>query len=217
MNNIIVFGGAGRTGREVVLQALAAGHKVSVFTRAEPSQDTLPPHNNLSLYIGDASNLKDVTAAIKDHDVVINIIAPRLFDKKHYPISEIATNNIISAMQALWVKRYIGQAGAWATEQLSDASPIMQLGFKIFLPLRQVYSYKKKEDAIVKNSGLDWTLVRCGVLTNTAQASKYRIFKKRYKCGLFEIPKIRRTNVANFELTILNDAAYYKTCPIIIE
>lgn len=217
MSNIIVFGGAGRTGSEVVKKSLEEGHTVTAFAYSQPNKEVLPDHKNLTIYIGDAKNYESVANAIKGHDIVINIIAPRLFDNKNYPISEIATKNIIDAMKALGVKRYIGQAGAWATDQLHDASPLMQLGFIFFLPLRHLYAYKKKEDAIVKSSGLDWTLVRCGLLSDKQTPSAYQIHIDRYKCGLFEIPKIRRVNVADFEVSIVNDSMYFQKCPIIIE
>lgn len=217
MSRIIIFGGAGRTGSEVVKKSLEEGHIVTAFTYSQPASDTLPDHENLAIYIGDAKNYDSVVNAIKGHDIVINIIAPKLFDKKNYPISEIATKNIIAAMKEVGVNRYIGQAGAWATDQLRDASPLMQLGFTFFLPLRNLYAYKKKEDAIVKSSGLDWTLVRCGLLTNKQTPSHYEIHIDRYKCGFFEIPKIRRVNVADFEVSIINDSTYFQKCPIIIE
>jgi nucleoside-diphosphate-sugar epimerase len=217
MNKIIVFGGAGRTGSEVVKKCLNEGYKVTAFAYSEPNKDLLPAHDNLSIYLGDAKNFDSVAHAITGHDIVINIIAPKLFDAKNYPISEIATKNIIDAMKKHGVRRYIGQAGAWATDQLRDASPLMQLGFIFFLPLRHLYAYKKKEDAIVKASGLDWTLVRCGLLTNKQTASEYQIHNDRYTCGFFEIPKIRRVNVADFEVRIINDNTYFQKCPIIIE
>ncbi len=217
MSNIIVFGGAGRTGREVVKQGLSAGHTITVFSYSQPADGVLPDHNNLTVVQGNAYTYTDVLQALPGHTVVINIIAPRLFDAKNYPISEIATNNIIKAMQECGIQRYIGQAGAWATDQYADASPFMQGGFKLFLPLKHVYAYKQKEDAIVCASNLDWTLVRCGLLTDKTPLSDYRIFRDRYKCSVFEIPKIRRVNVASFELSIIDDTTYFRQCPIIIE
>ncbi len=217
MSNIIVFGGAGRTGREVVRQALHAGHMVTVFSYSQPAEGVLPNHKNLTVIVGNAYKYTEVKRAVSGHDAVINIIAPRLFDSKNYSISEIATNNIVTAMQEVNIKRYIGQAGAWATEQQKDASPFMQVGFKLFLPLKHVYQYKKKEDAIVKQSNLDWTLVRCGLLTNKTPLSSYRVFREHYTCSLFEIPRIRRVAVASFEIRIIDDATYHQQCPIIIE
>lgn len=211
--NIIVFGGQGRTGSLVVAEALRRGHTVSAFVRQ--SAHSLP--SSVRVIEGDARNEAQVSAAIAGQDVVINIIAPRLFDRKNYDISEVATRNIIQGMQAHGVRRYLGQSGAWATEYLHEASLPMRLGFMLIPMFRGIYAVKKREDALVKASGLDWTLVRCGVLTDKT-ASPMRTFPSgHYKCGLFEIPKSSRESVARFYLDIITDRNFYSACPIVIK
>lgn len=217
MQKVIVYGGAGRTGSLVVKEALNKGYEVTVFSYGQPAPGILPESPNLKIVTGNAYVFEDVKNAMQGHDVVINIVAPKLFDSKNYPISEIATKNIITAMQELNIKRYIGQAGAWATDQLSDASWLMRLGFIFFLPLRNLYSYKKKEDTIVKSSNLDWTLVRCALLSDKPEPSEYSVHIDGYKCKPLELPKIRRINVADFEVNIINDSSYYQKCPVILE
>jgi nucleoside-diphosphate-sugar epimerase len=213
-HSIIVFGGAGRTGSEVVKAALANGHHVSAFVYSQPSQEVLPTHPNLRVILGNARNSDDVEAALPGHDTVINIIAPKIGNKKNYDISVVATTNIVSAMQKNGIHRYIGQAGAWGTEFTEDASPLMRLGFIIFWPLRQIYAFKKIEDSIVKKSSLDWTLVRCGILTNK-EAAPITVAPVRYRCKVLEIPKISRKSVAQFHLSIIDDSTYYRSAPII--
>lgn len=217
MSNIIVFGAAGRTGRHVVNRAVQAGHTVTAFCYSYPPSGVFEEPNKVTILQGNAYNSTDVSRAIKGNDVVINIIAPKLFDRKNYPISYIATKNIIQAMQSFGIRRYIGQAGAWATDQIEDANPFMQVGFRMFLPLKHIYAYKKREDKTVKNSGLDWTLVRCGLLTNSSKPHQYRVYTDTYHCKVLEFPTIRRSNVAQFEIAILDNPRYYQTCPILIE
>lgn len=215
-HTIIVFGGAGRTGAEVVKQALATGHKVSAFVYRTPKPGILPEHPNLRIIQGNARDADEVQTALVGHDTVINIISPRLGDKKNYDIPIVATPNILSGMEKLGIKRYIGQCGAWGTEYLEDASILMRIGFKVVFPLRNFYAYKKKEDQQIKKSNVDWTIVRAGILTDKPLRKNVQIFMSRYKCGMFEIPKVSRANVANFELSIINDPKYYGQCPIII-
>lgn len=215
-HKIIVFGGAGRTGAEVVKQALAAGHKVSAFVYSTPKPGILPEHPNLTIIKGNARTTSDVKTAIVGHDTVINIVSPRLGDKKNYDIPVVATRNILQAMEGLGIKRYIGQCGAWGTEYLEDASILMRIGFKIVFPLRDFYELKKKEDQLIQKSNLNWTIVRAGILTDKPLRENVRIFQSRYKCGLLEIPKVSRANVAQFELNIIDDTTYYKKCPVII-
>lgn len=213
-HTIVVFGGAGRTGSEVVKMALAIGHTVTAFVHAPPKRGILPEHPNLRIVVGDARNPQDVTAVLSSHDTVINIIAPKLGDKKNYDISLVATRTIVNAMQEVGISRYIGQAGAWATEYLEDASIPMQLAFKFFWPLRQIYDFKKQEDKVVRASDLNWTLVRCGLLKNGLQ-KPIKIAPTRHQCGLFEIPKITRKSVAAFHLSIIDDQTYSRRAPII--
>jgi nucleoside-diphosphate-sugar epimerase len=211
--SIIIFGGQGRTGSEVALLA-AEKYNVSVFTYKDSG---IFDNKNIRVIEGDVRSFKDVTEAIRGHDAVINIIAPRLTDKKNYDISEIAAKNIIDGMKQHNVKRYQGQAGAWATEYFEDASLPMRIAFKVVPMFKGIYSVKRREDAIVKASGLNWTLVRCGLLADKSLNPNFRVFKDRYKCGLLEIPKISRKSVAAFHVQILEDPSYYKTCPVIID
>lgn len=215
-HSIIVFGGAGRTGSEVVLQALEAGHSVSAFVYRTPQKGILPEHPKLRIIEGDARDAAQVRSALASHDVVINIIAPKFGDKKNYDISVVATKNIVDGMLELGITRYIGQAGAWGTEFTEDASILMQIGFKVLRPLRQIYAYKKTEDRIVKNSDLAWTLVRAGVLTNGKRNPNIRVMMTRHHCKLFEIPTISRKSVAAFHLSIIDNPQFVRTTPIIV-
>lgn len=214
-HKIIVFGGQGRTGSEVVAQALEAGHTVSAFTFH--NNHTLPQHKNLTIIEGNARNQEQVSRAIKGHDVVINIIAPKLGDSKNYDISVVATNNILLGMKQNKIKRYWGQCGAWATEDLQDASLIMRVGFIFFLPLKHVYKYKKQEDELIKKSGLDWTIVRAALLSNGPLIWPIRSYEHGYKCKFFEIPKISRKSVAKFYIENLDNPNLINTCPVVLQ
>lgn len=213
-HTIIVFGGAGRTGREVIVDALQAGHTVTAFVFRKPAPGILPEHPNFRIIEGNARNATEVQAALTSHDTVINIIAPKLGEKLNYDISAVATRNIITGMEELGMTRYIGQAGAWATEFLEDASLPMRIVFKYYWPLRQIYEFKKTEDKIVKNSSTNWTLVRCARLTN-GKPKRIKIHMDRYKCKMFELPKISRKSVAQFHLAIIDEPSYFKRTPVI--
>lgn len=214
MHNIIVFGGQGRTGSEVVLQALAAGHKVSAFTYR--NNGSLPQHHNLRIVEGNARDAQQISDAIKSHDVVINIIAPRLGDKVNYDISLVATKNIIVGMHTHGVKRYFSQCGAWATEDLNDASLVMRVAQFFFIPLKQIYVFKKQEDQAVKQSGLDYTIVRAALLTDGPLKWPIRTFVDGYKCKFYEVPKISRKSVAKFYIENLHNDALIGKCPVVL-
>jgi putative NADH-flavin reductase len=215
VHSIIVFGGQGRTGSEVVVQALKAGHKVSVFTYN--NNGSLRKNHNLTIVEGDARNINDVTNAIAGHDIVINIIAPKMGDSKNYDISLIATQNIINGMKANDISRYFGQCGAWATEDLSDASLFMRLGFKFFISLKRIYHFKKLEDTVVKKSGLNWTIVRAALLTNGPLEWPIRSFTNGYKCRFYEIPRISRKSVAKYYIENIDNPDLVNKCPVVMK
>ena len=198
-----MFGGQGRTGQEVVRRALREGYQVTAFTHK--NNRSLPTHQNLKIVEGNARDGMAVEAAIAGHDTVINIIAPHLHDSKHYDISVVATKNILIAMKRQGVSRYWGQCGAWATDHLQDASLPMQIAFKLFLPFRRIYAFKKQEDEIVRKSGLDWTIVRAPMLTNGPLKWPVRVSVDTYKCKFYEIPRISRKSVAKFYIENLDN------------
>ena len=63
--NVLVFGASGKTGREVVRQALARGFNVAAFVR-ETARLPLA-HANLRLVTGQITDPKAVARAIEGH------------------------------------------------------------------------------------------------------------------------------------------------------
>lgn len=213
-HKIIVFGGQGRTGSEVVKLALQAGHSVTAFTHHD--NGSLLPHKNLHIVEGDVRNVDTVTSAIIGHDVVINIIAPHLHDTKNYSVITAATTNILIAMKQQGIQRYWGQCGAWATDHFNEASIPMRIAFKLYRPFKRIYAYKKQEDHIVQTSGLDWTIVRAPLLTNGPLKWPVRVFTDTYKCRFYELPHISRKSVAKFYVENLDNPAIINKFMVIL-
>ena len=65
---LAVFGATGGTGREIVAQALDAGHEVTVLVR-DPARLSVK-HNKLYLVIGDVLNLEKVEEALAGSEAV---------------------------------------------------------------------------------------------------------------------------------------------------
>ena len=68
---IVVLGAAGKTGQEVVNQALAAGHRVHALVRRA---DGMAARANLEVFVGDATRAKDVAGASRGADVIISAL-----------------------------------------------------------------------------------------------------------------------------------------------
>ena len=72
---LFVIGGTGRTGREVVQQALVRNHQVTAFVRS-PERLTLKDER-LSIVKGSATNENQLGNAMQNHDAVISTLGPR--------------------------------------------------------------------------------------------------------------------------------------------
>ena len=212
-HNIVIFGGQGRTGREVAILAAKAGHNVTIF--AHHDNKVFPEKLAITFVMGDARNEAEIEEAIKGKDLVINIIAPSLFDKKNYDISLVATKNIIAAMKKQKVVRYLSQCGAWATDDIKDASVLMRLVFKFFIPLKNIYRFKRLEDEVVVKSELNWTIFRAALLNN--RAAKPVMITERYKCRFLEIPHISRKSLAKVYIENLDNTELFKKFVVVLD
>ena len=97
--NILVLGAAGKTGREVVAQALAAGHTVTAFVRDRAKLE----RNDVPVAIGDARSVDDLRTALLGQDAVISTLGTGLGgDQK---LIESSTQALLEAMQGTRVKR----------------------------------------------------------------------------------------------------------------
>ncbi|MBW4459094.1 MAG: NAD(P)H-binding protein [Nodosilinea sp. WJT8-NPBG4] len=69
--NVLVIGAAGKTGRQVVDQAVAAGHSVTAFVR-DSAQYNAPP--NVRVLTGDATDQTTMSDATAGQDAVIDTV-----------------------------------------------------------------------------------------------------------------------------------------------
>src|SRR3989440_8665204 len=72
---LFVMGATGRTGQEVVQQAIARGHYVTAFVRS-PESITLR-NERLTVLKGNAMDENELSEAMQNHDAVISTLGPR--------------------------------------------------------------------------------------------------------------------------------------------
>ena len=81
------------------------------------------------------------------------------------------------------------------------------------LLLKRVYDDKDVQEWIIRSSGLDWTIVRPGLLTNSPATGRYRVLtaSKDWRFGM-----ISRADVADFLVKLINDRALIGAMPLVI-
>jgi putative NADH-flavin reductase len=200
---IAIFGASGRTGILTVYQALDKGHTVTAFAR-KPSSVTIQ-HKNFSVIQGDILEYEKVKKAVENQDVVICTVGVE--SRKPTTVLSEGTRNILRAMEECGVKRFICMSSAGILG--NDAGFLFG---KIFMPLflKQVFLDKVRQMNIIKESPLDWVIVRPTGLTDAPKTGKYKITE-----GTPVSRTIPRADVADFMLKLISDKQYDRQIPAI--
>ena len=203
---LIVFGATRGVGRNFTEQALDAGHDVTAVVR-EPSNFELK-HNNLQVVKGDVMDFASVEQVIKDHEAVISAIgSPASSTDK---VRSEGTQNIIRAMEKNGIRRLISVSSLG----VGDSKVMLPFLLKyIIVPffLKNAFADHEIQEDYIRQSDLDWTIIRPAGLTNGVRTEVYRhgfpVTEKGLKL------KISRADVADFMLKQLNDKIYIHKTP----
>jgi uncharacterized protein YbjT (DUF2867 family) len=197
--NIIVFGSTGGIGRQVVAQALEAGHRVTAVAR-RPDQLAIQ-HERLKVVRGDSLEPASFQQALTGQDAVVSALG--IVTKEATVFYSSSMRNIMAAMQAAGVRRLLcvsagaTDPGGW---QRWIIKPIL---WRLY---RGMYTDLLRMEAGVKASGLDWTIVRPPRLLDKPRTGRYQVGVNRH---LMFGNNIARGDVADFMLTHLTDPAMY--------
>ena len=207
---IFIVGGTGGTGRQVIEQALLENHLVTALVR-NPVKLKID-HPNLKVIKGNILEPGTFEQAIKENEVVISALGHKRFFIKTNILSE-GTKNIVNAMEKHKVKRFI----CITSMGVNDSRFRLGLYYTLFvIPVILLFYFldKEKQERIIRQSSLDWTIVRPGQLTNGKKRTTYR---HGSKLGSYIFTKmVSRADVAHFILQEVKNDKYIKKSPSII-
>ena len=151
---LFVVGATGRTGQEIVRQALKRGHHVTAFVRSPEAVNL--KHERLTVFQGNAADENQLAEAVQSHDAVLSALGPREVFKPSSLLhdSAFATTR---AMQRSGVKRLLILSAAAHFPGI----PNRIVSFILRNHMRDSLAMEK----VVQNSGLDWTIARPPRLT----------------------------------------------------
>ena len=194
---ILVIGATGPTGRELVAQGMALGHQITAAVRKPESADLPPGTNVVRADVTDAASL---AAAVAGQDAVVSSLGTKAFRKPTTLFSQ-GTTNLLAAMKQFGVRRLVCITGIGAGDSKGHGGFLYD---RIIQPLllEEIYQDKDRQETIVRQSGLDWTLVRPGRLTNGPQTGRFRELSD---LDGITVGKISRSDVAGFILAPLED------------
>ena len=205
---LTVFGSTGGTGQEVVKQALAQGHELTVLVR---NPEKLKQKNeNLHVVQGDIMDFSLVERSIKRQDGVLCNLGALPTDKSC--LRAKGTENIIRAMEKTGVRRFVCQSALG----VGDSRALLPFHYRYLLVpllLRHVYADHAIQEKLIKKSQLDWVIVRPGVLTDGELTGSYnQDVSTDDSTAKF---KISRADVADFMIKQLTEDAWLHRAPTI--
>ena len=171
---IVIFGANGQTGRLATRRALDAGHTTVAVTRrpgAFPFSD--PALTVAGADVHDADAVGDV---VEDADAVLSTLGVP-FTREPINTYSRGTANIVAAMQSSGVARlvvvsstgafhYPGRTGAPFALRLVEPVITRTIG-------KTVYDDIRRMETIVRDSDLDWTIVRPSGLFDLPDVTEY--------------------------------------------
>ena len=202
---IAVFGATGGTGKQVVQQALEQGHTVRALVRA-PRKLALN-HENLHVVEGNVLEQESVETTLAGAGAVVCSLGHS--DNNPPDVVSAGTANIIAGMQALAIKRLVVVTSLGVGDSI-DQVPFF---FKTLMKtvLRQAMADKEVQEQLVRESGLDWIIVRPGGLTDEPFTGQYHAgTDKSIGAG-----SVSRANVAHFVLRQVQEDQYLRQTPAI--
>lgn len=198
---VLIIGATGPTGRELVSQALALGHTVTALVR-RPEAAHLPDETRIVR--GDIMDPPSLTDAVIGQQTIVSSLGSKL-SRKPTTLFSAGTRNLLAAMRSASVRRLICITGIGAGDSRGHGGFLYD---KIFQPLllNEIYLDKDRQEALIRASTADWTLVRPGMLTDGPRTGVYKEVKA---LDGVKIGKISRADVAAFILKNLEEASTF--------
>jgi putative NADH-flavin reductase len=205
---LTIFAATGRIGRQALEQAVAEGHEVTAAVRNPKTLSREIPAIKVDLETPDPAVLEH---AVQGADAVISCLGPR--SSSEAGISSRGTRAIVWAMQQTGVRRIVVVSAAPISTVPSPGRkepPRHDPGDGFFMrnlfspltkaALRKPYADLALMEDIIRDSGLDWTVVRPPRLTDKPLSGAYRTaYGRNLRRGFL----ISRADVAHLMLSVL--------------
>jgi nucleoside-diphosphate-sugar epimerase len=213
---LLILGSTGRTGKYLLKEALARGFEINILVR--DIQKVKIRSEKLRIFEGTPFNKEDLAEALQGCTHVLSAL--NISRNSDFPWSGLRTpkNFLEKTIQNLIDLSKINPLqsviiiSAWGVSETRNDIPFWFRWMINFTNVKYGYLGHEDQERLLKNSDLDWTIVRPVILTNNK-------IIKIVLVSLHNYPKpnflISRMNVANFMLDIFEKSLYVKQTPTI--
>ncbi len=204
---LLVLGASGGVGSRLVQAAVAHGHQVTAQTRAAGR-------------VGEAAAVRVVVGAPDDPDFLKGAVAGQDAVAVCTGIDRLGattlfsdlTRALVTAMRSEGVQRVVAVTGVGAGDSRGHGGWFYN---RILFPLftRRRYADKDRQESLLRDSGLDWTIVRPAPFAQCVGAGPLRIVTT-IPPGL-QLSAVTRDEVAGFLLELLETGGFLHETPLV--
>ncbi|MFV0369876.1 MAG: NAD(P)-dependent oxidoreductase [Hyphomicrobiaceae bacterium] len=214
MSVILVIGASHGIGYEAVKILLGKGHSVRAFSRSADKISLSDP--DFERMAGDALDRSDVAKALQGVDVVVQTLGVPMNVNSVLSGTTLFSRSariLVDLMRENGPKRLICITGLGAGDSRGRFGMLYD-GIMFPLILKRVYDDKDIQECIVKDSGLDWTIARPGILVSAPVNGRYRALDNPAD---WDFKTIARADVARFIADEIQDQKFLHKTPLIIQ
>jgi putative NADH-flavin reductase len=204
---LLIIGASRGIGWQLLEQSLKAGHVVTAMAR-HPQKS--PQHERLNEVAGDILDASQVQQAVAGQEAICLTVGVGVTFKPVTVFSQ-GTKNVLAAMAEHGVRRLVCVTGIGAGDSKGHGGFLYDRLFNPLL-LKTIYEDKDRQEALIRGSDTDWTIVRPGFLTNGSLTGNYRVITDLRGVTA---SKISRADVAHFILLELSGNRYLGQTPLL--
>lgn len=217
MKRILIYGATGRTGKLALEYALSKGYAVTTLVR-NPDKIAITS-DRLTIVKGLPTNIDQLRQAMKGCDFVINVLSA-LPEKESISFKKIVSphtletsvHNAIECMREYGIKRIISLSSIGVGNSYKYAPWFMKFFIRIS-NFKIVFADHNKQEQLLQNSNLDWTIVRPVGLNNNETLGKLVVNYDKTPTPF----KISRKQLAKFMINILETTEFIHKAQILSE
>jgi putative NADH-flavin reductase len=205
---LAIFGSTGRTGQHLLRMALEEDHQVVALAR-DPAK-LLVQNENLTVIRGSLKDADCIHRVVAGVDAVLSVLGPT----SNQPTFEISQGMqmILNAMKGNGVKRLVISAGAGVGDPQDAPKPFNQvMNMLLKAAAKNVYEDMLQMVSLVRESDLDWTVVRVPMLTDDTATGQIKMGMVGKGMG----PRISRADLAAFMLQQAKSREFIRQAPAI--
>ncbi len=199
---LTIFGATGATGTCLTEQALVAGHDVTAVVR-DPARLSVPGSPRLRVITADLMDPAAISPAVAGAGAVLAAFGPH--GTGPTTVLREGARSVIEAMHKEGTRRLVSVSGSIVTDE--GEGPAMRYLLKpVFRGtlLRHANADMRGAEDVIRQSGLDWTIMRPPRLTSEPASGAYRTAIDR---NLPHGVTVSRADVAACMLGVIGDPA----------